>query len=74
MGTIYAGTSGWAYTSWKRGFYPPTLASKDFLRHYATRLNSVEVNYTFRQLASAETLSEWVDATGASFRLSLIHI
>ncbi|MGA9593221.1 MAG: DUF72 domain-containing protein [Candidatus Acidiferrales bacterium] len=71
MGTIYAGTSGWAYTSWKRGFYPPTLASKDFLRHYATRLNSVEVNYTFRQLASAETLSEWVDATGASFRFAV---
>lgn len=48
-GKVYAGTSGWAYASWKPKFYPAKLGSKKFLEYYATRLNSVEVNYTFRR-------------------------
>ena len=53
MGRLYAGTSGFAYPSWKPDFYPTKLPQKDFLKHYATRLNAVEINYTFRQLPSA---------------------
>jgi len=64
---LYAGTSGFAYKSWKPDFYPAKLPAKDFLKHYATRLNAVEVNYTFRQLPSASTLENWVNATGTGF-------
>ncbi len=67
MAQIYAGTSGFAYASWKPDFYPQKLPSKDFLKHYATRLNCVEINYTFRQLPSASTLENWVNATPAGF-------
>ena len=67
---IYVGTSGWAYSTWKPDFYPPKVAQKKFLEHYATRLNSVEVNYTFRQLPSAATLAGWLAATGPDFRFS----
>jgi uncharacterized protein YecE (DUF72 family) len=67
---IHVGTSGWAYASWKPGFYPAKLAAKKFLEHYATRLNSVEVNYTFRQLPSASMLGGWLAATPADFRFS----
>lgn len=68
---LFAGTSGFAYPSWKPDFYPPKLVQKDFLRYYATRLNSVEINYTFRQLPSASTLANWVDATQEGFQFSL---
>ena len=34
-----------------RLFIPKLFRRKGFLGHYATRLNSVEINYTFRQLA-----------------------
>jgi uncharacterized protein YecE (DUF72 family) len=44
MSHLYAGTSGFAYATWKPDFYPQKLAAKDFLRHYAARLNSVEIN------------------------------
>jgi uncharacterized protein YecE (DUF72 family) len=64
---LYAGTSGFAYASWKPDFYPAKLSSKDFLKHYAGRLNSVEINYTFRQLPSASTLENWVKATPDGF-------
>jgi len=67
MAQIYAGTSGFAYPSWKPDFYPPKLPAKDFLKHYATRLNCVEINYTFRQLPSATTLENWVAATPSGF-------
>lgn len=68
---LFAGTSGFAYPSWKPGFYPPNVPAKDFLRHYAARLNSVEINYTFRRLPAAATLQSWVEATPASFVFAL---
>ncbi|MGB7190134.1 MAG: DUF72 domain-containing protein [Acidobacteriaceae bacterium] len=69
-GEIYAGCSGWAYPSWKPDFYPSSIPAKKLLAYYATRLNSVEVNYTFRSLPSASTVQAWLDATGNDFRFS----
>jgi uncharacterized protein YecE (DUF72 family) len=68
---LFAGTSGWAYATWKPGFYPAKLPSKKFLEHYATRLNSVEVNYTFRRLASPALLQGWIAATGPDFQFAI---
>jgi len=70
-GKVYAGTSGWAYPSWKPGFYPAKLGSAKFLEYYATRLSSVEVNYTFRRRASAELLEGWIAATPDGFRFAV---
>ncbi|HEX6896489.1 MAG TPA: DUF72 domain-containing protein [Bryobacteraceae bacterium] len=67
MAHLYAGTSGFAYPSWKPDFYPEKLASKKFLSFYAERLNAVEINYTFRRLPSASTLENWVRDTRAGF-------
>jgi uncharacterized protein YecE (DUF72 family) len=67
MPRLYSGTSGFAYPSWKPDFYPQKLAAKDFLKHYATRLNAVEINYTFLQLPKAATLENWVNATPEGF-------
>ena len=66
----FIGTSGWAYSSWKPGFYPQPLPQKKFLEYYATQLNSVEVNYTFRQLPTESMLTGWLAASGAGFRFS----
>ena len=67
MARLFAGTSGFAYAAWKPGFYPARLPSNQFLKHYASRLNSVEINYTFRRLPSAATLASWVEATAPGF-------
>ncbi len=67
---LFAGTSGWAYPTWKPGFYPADVPSRAFLRFYATQLTSVEVNYTFRTLPSATQLQGWLDATPPGFRFS----
>lgn len=68
--TLYAGTSGWAYPSWKPGFYPPKWPAKRFLEHYSARLNSVEVNYTFRTLPTEGQLAGWLAAVPPGFLFS----
>lgn len=71
MATLYAGTSGFAYAPWKPDFYPAKLPAKKFLSHYATRLNAVEINYTFRRLPSLATLTKWVEETPEGFMFAL---
>src|SRR5271166_4846402 len=71
MAQLYAGTSGWAYPSWKPDFYPAKLAQAKFLQFYATQLNAVEVNFTFRQLLKETTAQKWIAETPAGFRLSV---
>jgi len=71
MARLFAGTSGWAYPSWKPDFYPEKLAQKNFLKHYATQLNTVEVNFSFRQLVKETTIEKWIAETPADFRLGI---
>src|SRR5438477_6964583 len=71
MAQLYAGTSGWAYPSWKPDFYPQKLAQAKFLGHYATQLNAVEVNFTFRQLVKESTLAKWLADTPEHFRFTV---
>lgn len=68
---LYAGTSGWAYPSWKPDFYPAKLASAKFLNHYASRLNTVEVNYTFRRFPTEKLLRGWIENTPAGFQFAI---
>jgi len=67
MAQLFAGTSGFAYPSWKPAFYPEKLPAKKFLEYYSRRLNAVEINYTFRRLAALSTLTGWVAATEPGF-------
>jgi uncharacterized protein YecE (DUF72 family) len=71
MPKIYVGTSGWAYTTWKPKFYPPRLGSADFLNYYASRLNSVEVNYSFLHSLTKGMLMDWIAATPTSFTFAV---
>jgi len=67
---LFAGTSGWAYPTWKPGFYPANVPARAFLGYYASQLTSVEVNYTFRTLPTTKQLEGWLAATPAHFRFS----
>ncbi len=71
MAQLFAGTSGWAYPSWKPEFYPEKLAQKKFLGYYATQLNTVEVNFTFRQLVKESTIQNWLLETPPGFRFGI---
>jgi len=67
MPNLFIGTSGWAYPSWKPGFYPEKLAQTKFLTYYATQLNTVEVNLTFPAAQGHDrTEVDRTDTTGVS--------
>jgi uncharacterized protein YecE (DUF72 family) len=71
MPKLFVGTSGWAYPTWKPDFYPQKLAQKKFLSHYGTQLNTVEVNFTFRQLVKESTIQNWLQDAPAHFRFGI---
>ena len=71
-GTLYLGTSGFAYDGWKHGvFYPEGLKNREMLSYYASRLNSVEINYSFRRFPTEKTLTTWREQTPEEFRFAL---
>lgn len=68
---LYAGTSGYSFREWVGTFYPPKTPAAEYLTFYASRLNSVEINHTFRRFPTTKLLSSWAEKTPASFVFSL---
>ena len=70
-GRAWVGSSGWSYPSWRPEFYPPGLASEDYLSFYATRLPSVELNSTGYRLPSEEHFARWAAQVPDGFRFAV---
>ena len=68
---IRIGTSGWSYPSWRPGFYPEGLAPAEFLRFYAERFDTVELNSTGYRLPSEDQFRRWAEAVPDGFRFSV---
>ena len=64
---LQVGTSGWAYPSWKPGFYPAGTQSRDFLRYYSARFSTVELNTTGYLLPAEEQFERWAAQTPGGF-------
>jgi uncharacterized protein YecE (DUF72 family) len=69
--TLYVGTSGYSYKEWKGRFYPETIASKEMLAYYASRLHAVELNNTFYRMPQPNMIESWKAQAPESFRFSV---
>jgi uncharacterized protein YecE (DUF72 family) len=58
-GVARIGCSGWHYKSWRGIVYPPALPPAAWLRDYARRLHTVELNNSFYRLPAPETFAGW---------------
>ena len=67
-GSLYVGTSGFAYPDWVPHFYPPGTRVADLLSAYASRLTAVELNNTFYRQPYRKAIDSWLAATPESFR------
>src|SRR5437667_186771 len=67
LATAHVGSSGFSYPSWRGGFYPADAQPRDFLRYYAERLPTVELNSTFHRLPAEEQFTTWSAATPSGF-------
>ena len=67
----YVGASGFSYPSWKPAFYPADAKPPEFLRRYAERLPSVELNTTGYRLPAEGHFERWAAETPPGFRFSV---
>jgi len=68
--SVRAGTSGWSYPSWRPGFYPPGLDPSEFLRFYAERFTTVELNTTGYRLPSEDQFARWAEQVPDGFEFA----
>lgn len=68
---IRVGTSGYGYKEWKGIFYPEKIAPHEMLHFYGTRLNAVEINYTFYHMPTVAGLTDWGEQVPDDFSFSL---
>jgi uncharacterized protein YecE (DUF72 family) len=70
MSKVWIGTSGWTYDGWRGPFYPEDVPKKDWLRWYAQRFATTEINGSFYRTPSLEAVSAWRDQTPKQFLFS----
>ncbi len=68
---ILVGTSGYNYPEWKGSFYPSDLPTAKMLPFYATRFQTVEINYTFYRMPTPKLVAGWAAQVPENFRFTL---
>jgi uncharacterized protein YecE (DUF72 family) len=68
---IHLGTSGYSYDDWKGVFYPPEVPSHGRLTYYSSRFDTVELNFTYYRMPTAEQLRGMADQTADGFVFSV---
>ncbi len=64
---IQIGCTGWSYQGWIGPFYPKTMASTDYLKHYSKTFGITEINSTFYKIPSQVTTKKWFSDTPKDF-------
>jgi uncharacterized protein YecE (DUF72 family) len=67
---IRIGTCAWSYQEWQGSFYPPDLPAGQWLEFYARYFPAVEVDSTFYNVPSENTMRHWMEMTGSEFRFA----
>jgi uncharacterized protein YecE (DUF72 family) len=65
-GRIWVGCSGWSYAHWREPVYG-AAPSRTWLRRYAERFDTVEINSTFYRLPTRSAVEAWVEQTPDGF-------
>ncbi|MDD5448816.1 MAG: DUF72 domain-containing protein [Actinomycetota bacterium] len=68
---FYIGTSGFHYLHWVGPFYPPCAKPDEFLSHYASFFDTLEINNSFYRLPEEKTLVEWREKVSPDFVFSV---
>ena len=60
----YVGCSGWFYWHWRGTFYPQTVATAGWFKHYAGKFKTVELNAPFYAWPTVPTVETWKRQAG----------
>src|SRR5688572_2119451 len=65
---VYVGCAKWGRPEWVGKIYPLKTKERDFLKHYVTQYNSIELNATHHKLYGAIAIRKWAEkAAGRDF-------
>ena len=68
---VLVGTSGYSYKEWKGPFYPEKLPASGFLKYYAERFSTVEINNTFYKMPTSKLVEGWAAEVPPGFTFAL---
>lgn len=64
---IYTGCAKWGRPDWVGKLYPKGTKEKDYLSHYVTFFNSIEMNATHYRIFDVNTIKKWKDTAPDGF-------
>jgi len=70
VGKLRIGTSSFTAAGWRGTFYPEGMKQADYLGHYATEFNTVEIDSTWYSPPSERRVSNWAAQTPDHFTIS----
>jgi uncharacterized protein YecE (DUF72 family) len=68
---LFLGTSGYSFPDWLSVFYPTRIARKDWLKYYALKFNSVEINSTYYSVLTSRSAAKMADSVPEGFSFSV---
>lgn len=71
MAEFRVGTSGWHYEHWREIFYPSALKREEWLRYYARRFDTVEINNSFYRLPDRSAFAAWAEKVPRGFSFAV---
>ena len=71
MEPVKIGCSGWVYKDWRGRFYPEKMPQRDWLQHYASVFDTVEINNTFYRLPTEAAVRGWAERTPEGFEFAV---
>lgn len=67
---IRIGTSGWSYKDWVGNFYPDGANQSDYLKIYAEKFNTVEIDSSFYGIPRAGSVEKWYASVPDDFKFA----
>lgn len=70
VGKVRVGTSSFTAAGWRGTFYPEALKPADYLHHYATEFDTVEIDSTWYGIPSERSVVNWAAQVPDNFVFS----
>src|SRR5580658_398425 len=70
MDDLRIGTSAFTAAGWESSFYPKGMKPAEYLSHYATKFDTVEVDSTFYRTPSVAVVNGWARKVPEGFLLA----
>lgn len=71
MTKLNIGCAGWDYSDWRGTFYPKNLKRQNYLNYYSKFFDCIEINTTFYNIPSEETVHNWLKQVPVYFKFSI---